>query len=231
MIETRLIASLRKDVAMQRLYKYTKPGWLFKYIENFPMLNIYFIRHCKTDYTPEGMLRDQKHLSQEGRQQAIELKKKLQESEIDFDAIYTSNMMRGMETVIPYALEENKKIISRRVLREMKIVGRLHDLYDKSKTNPKFKFPGWESLIEARDRYIHAIDRIIKKHSSGKVIVVTHWAIFREYLKYYFPNDPIEQLIISNPDVYRVQILDNKIISYDKVEELIPNNAVVRSHS
>lgn len=106
------------------------------------MLNIYFIRHCKTDYTPEGLIRDGKHLSQEGRQQAIELKKQLQKSEIDFDAIYTSNMMRSIETITPYALEEKRKIVTKRVLREIKIMGDLRELYRQSESNPKFKFPG-----------------------------------------------------------------------------------------
>jgi broad specificity phosphatase PhoE len=58
------------------------------------MLNIYFVRHCQTDYTQEGLLRDEKHLCQDGRQQAIELKKQLQKSKIHFDAIYTSDMVR-----------------------------------------------------------------------------------------------------------------------------------------
>ena len=87
------------------------------------MLNIYFIRHCKVDYTPEGMIRDQKHLSQEGRQQAIELKKQLQKSKIQFDAIHTSDMIRAIETITPYIIEEKKKIISKPEFQEINVNG------------------------------------------------------------------------------------------------------------
>ncbi|MEI6426463.1 MAG: histidine phosphatase family protein [Candidatus Absconditabacteria bacterium] len=90
------------------------------------MLNIYFIRHCQTDYTPEGLIRDEKHLCKDGRQQAIELKKQLQKSKIHFDALYTSDMVRGIETITPYALEEKIKIISKHTLQEINVNGTLH---------------------------------------------------------------------------------------------------------
>lgn len=202
------------------------------------MLNIYFIRHCKVDYTPEGLIRDQKHLSQEGRQQAIELKKNLQTSGLEFDAIYTSDMMRGIETVIPYALEENKKIISRAEFQEVNVNGILeigdnvlNTFLRESRVNTLFKHPSGETLINARKRYIRAIQKIIRKYPSGNILIVTHGLIFREFLKHYFPKDPIDQLVISNPDIYKVQIKNTKIISYNKVEELIPHNAIVRHHS
>jgi len=195
------------------------------------MLNIYFIRHCQTDYTPEGMIRDEKHLCQAGRQQAIELKKQLQKSKIQFDAIYTSDMVRWIETITPYVLDEHKKIISRHTLRELRINGELKVLFAESKKNPNFKFPDGESLQEGRSRYLKATQKIINKHSSGNIIIVTHGVIFREFLKHHFPNDPIDQLVISNPDVYKIQIKNNKVLSYDREESLVPENAVVRYHS
>jgi len=195
------------------------------------MLNIYFIRHCQTDYTPEGLLRDEKHLCQAGRQQAIELKKQLQKSKIHFDAIYTSDMVRGVETITPYVLDEHKKIISRQTLRELKIHWELKVLFEESKKNPHFKFPDGESLQQGRSRYLKATQKIIDKHSSGNIIIVTHGVVFREFLKHHFPADPIDQLVISNPDVYKVQIKNNKVISYDKEESLVPENAIVRHHS
>ena len=195
------------------------------------MLHIYFIRHCKTDYTPEGIIRDEKHLSQEGRQQAIELKKKFQESKLKFDAIYTSDMVRGIETITPYVLEENKKIISRHTLRELRINWELKVLFEESKKNPKFKFSDGESLQEGRSRYLKATKKIIDKHTSGNIVIVTHGVIFREFLKHYFPQDPIDQLVISNPDIYKINIKNNKIFSYNREESLVPQNAVVRYHS
>lgn|GEM_PF-6085838 len=60
---------------------------------------------------------------------------------------------------------------------------------------------------------------------------MTHGVVFREFLKHHFPADPIDQLVISNPDVYKVQIKNNKVISYDKEESLVPENAIVRHHS
>ena len=97
--------------------------------------------------------------------------------------------------------------------------------------NKNFKFPDGESLQQGRSRYLKATQKIIDKHPSGNIIIVTHGVIFREFLKYHFPKDPIDQLVISNPDVYKVQIKNNKVVSYDREETLVPDNAVVRSHS
>ena len=202
------------------------------------MLNIYFIRHCQTDYTPEGLIRDEKHLCKDGRQQAIELKKQLQKSKIHFDALYTSDMVRGIETITPYALEEKIKIISKHALQEINVNGTLHIGNDilknfiiESKGNNSFKNPGWETLVGARKRYFSIIEKIIKKHQSWSILIVTHWLIFREFLKHHFPADPIDQLVISNPDVYKVQVKNNKILSYDREKSLVPENAVTRAHS
>ena len=195
------------------------------------MLNIYFIRHCQTDYTPEGMIRDERHLCKDGRQQAIELKKQLQKSKIHFDALYTSDMVRGIETITPYALDEKIKIISKKALKELKTFGCIPTFFAESKNNKKFKFPNGETLIEWRKRYLSAIEKIIKKHPAWTILIVTHGLIFREFLKHHFPKDPIDQLIISNPDIYKIQIKNNKVISYDREEFLLPENAITRAHS
>ena len=195
------------------------------------MLNIYFIRHCQTDYTPEGLIRDEKHLYKDGRQQAIELKKQLQKSKIQFNAIYTSDMVRWIETITPYALDEKIKIISKDTLKELRILCDIPMFFEASKKNKKFKMPNGETLIWWRKRYFSAIEKLIKKHQSWNILIVTHGLIFREFLKHHFPKDPIDQLVISNPDVYKIQIKNNKVLSYDREESLVPENAVTRAHS
>ncbi|MEI6426693.1 MAG: histidine phosphatase family protein, partial [Candidatus Absconditabacteria bacterium] len=107
----------------------------------------------------------------------------------------------------------------------------LKKLVNECNGNQRFKNHRGETLVVARKRKFSLIEKNIKKHQSGNILIVTHGLIFREFLKHHFPKDPIDQLIISNPDVYKIQVRNNKVISYDREESLIPENAITRAHS
>lgn len=195
------------------------------------MLNIYFIRHCKVDYTPEGKLRDQKHLSQEGRQQAIELKKKLQASKIDFDAIYSSEYARTIETLTPYGMDTKKKIQIKKHLEEAHFNWSYSKRYEESIRDLNFKIDGGESPKEARQRYNKTVQKIVKKHPNGNIIIVTHWAIFKEFLRDNFPKKNFDKIRLSNPDIYKIEIEKWVIKKYKRMEKLLPDNAIIREWS
>ena len=131
-------------------------------------------------------------LTEQGYEQAKRTAEEL--SDVDFDAVYSSDLMRAYNTAAPHAALRNMEIIPDKNLREIyvgdwentsrdKIRELFGDMYDKGFVDSfgVFKFPGGESTQEAADRMYEEIELIAKKEQGKTVLLASHAAAIRAF--------------------------------------------------
>lgn len=176
-------------------------------------MKLLLIRHGLTDWVGKRLAGRTPgiHLNEVGRAQAEALAARL--AQLPLAAIYSSPQERALETAQPLSRLSGLAAQSQEGLAEVDCgdwVGRdLDDLRNDSlwpviRTHPSAaRFPGGESLREARDRTVAALDRIRDAHRDQLVAVFSHADPIRLAAAHYagLALDLFQRLVISPASV------------------------------
>jgi len=158
---------------------------------------IYIVRHGEVDWNKKKLVLGQvdKHLNAEGKKQAIILKCRFKN--IHFDAIYSSDLNRAIETAKIIAEGKGITIKTIKALREQSF-GRYEGWKKKDLLALFYKWKqmtneerhtytlskDMESNINVLDRFIYFLNKNVKLYKEKTILVVTHGALMR-YLSIY----------------------------------------------
>jgi broad specificity phosphatase PhoE len=142
------------------------------------------VRHAETDWLGErlaGRLPDV-HLNAKGRENAERLAVMLRP--LSIAAVYSSPLERAVETAEPTARAAGKSILRSDLLQEVdfgelagKAFSELREtsLWKQVHHSPaEVRYPGGESLVEAQERGVRAIEEIRAQYETGTVALFTH---------------------------------------------------------
>ncbi|WP_099158296.1 histidine phosphatase family protein [Virgibacillus ndiopensis] len=176
------------------------------------MKNIYVVRHCSA----EGQHRDSP-LTNEGIRQARLLSNFFTEQNVRFDKIVSSPYLRAIESIKPFAENNNLQIevnelLKERILSEEPIDDWI-EVLEQSFIDLDFTLPGGESANDAIKRVSNVLDDIFNNDSLTNVILVSHGNLIALLLKQYDDTFGFNKWKnLRNPDIYLVQIDNNEQI-------------------
>lgn len=155
-------------------------------------LELWLVRHGETTWNAEGRWQGQADapLSERGREQARQLAHRL--SGERFDAVYTSDLGRALETaeIVAAKLEGKPAVHPEPRLRETH-VGEFSGLTQvevkaRGLWRPTFdyhdRYPGGESRAELTERLGLALASLAAAHPGGRVLAVSHGGAIRAAL-------------------------------------------------
>jgi broad specificity phosphatase PhoE len=153
------------------------------------MINIYFIRHGKTDYSGNRLCGNLPgiHLNETGRNQAALVAAYFTRQSIN--AIYSSPMERAIETAQPTARQQSLPIEKVDFLREIDF----GDYQGKGKelqqdvlwkrflsTPAEIRFPNGETIAEAQKRVVEGLDQLcLDLAENAEILCTAHCEIIR----------------------------------------------------
>ena len=134
-------------------------------------------------------------LSEEGRER---LRQKRGVYGTDWDSFYTSGLIRTKET-LELLFGEQETVIEEPDLREMDFGAFEGKSYEMLRDNPAYQewisgdnerkiCPGGESGEQMRERVLLAVDRILQKDLSKRIVIVTHGGPIASILQQLFPE-------------------------------------------
>lgn len=185
-------------------------------------MKIFLIRHASVDYTND-MHRDKYvNLSQRGTLQAVEMAD-LWKQQVDY--IYSSNLPRAVQTVVPLSKKLDLSIIEDSALCELDYRGNAAFLHQKIMGDRDFKFKGGENITEANIRFDKAIKTIVGDYDACTIVISTHGTVLSEFLikQFGFPTDFFFKL--SYPDVYEIQYGDDRFSFVRRAVEFLPKTS------
>lgn len=131
-------------------------------------------------------------LSEKGYVQAEATAEALRFEKIDY--VYSSDLLRAMNTALPHAQMRGLEVIGSRELREVKIglwegrsVAEIIEEYgevferDWHRGFGTFAFPGGESTRHAGERFYAEVVRIAERHPGKTVLIAAHAAVIRAF--------------------------------------------------
>lgn len=147
---------------------------------------IHLIRHGETDWNLEQKYQGQQDipLNSTGIQQAQFVAEKLEGNQ--FSALYSSDLMRAIQTAQEISRKIDLPIVTQSALREInqgdwegKFIqdvlatqgAEVRAVYQNPYTARK---PGGESIAEVAERMYACLDKLAKKHDQEQIIVVSH---------------------------------------------------------
>lgn len=160
----------------------------------------------------------------------LQAKKTFEElKNIEFDAIYSSDLIRAMNTARPHALYRGMKIIPEPNFRELYFglwenasVEYLKDTYKEAFTIGwrqifgDFTPPEGESVVHMADRVCSGLLKIAKEHAGKQILVTSHAAAIRALWGKISGRTPAEWGVAfpfpSNASYSIVDIIDGEIL-------------------
>lgn len=168
-------------------------------------MELHLIRHGQTNWNEERRAQGQSDskLTKIGKEQAVALGKKIKQ--IKFDKIFCSSSLRTRQTaelVFPKTELEIEYLDSLREIFLGSWEGKLYK--DIEVENPEshnhfwkephlFKLTGAENFYQLQKRAIKAVDSIVEKFESKKVVIVSHGALIKALLCF-AERKPIKEL-------------------------------------
>ena len=158
---------------------------------------IYLVRHGETEWNADGIIQGHSDipLNKNGERQAEKLGKKL--NSIDFDAVFSSDLVRAKKTAEIVTSGKKINIITSIALRERDFgsyEGKHFSLLSKDETNElislydhkekKREELGVETDRSLEARFVPYIKKICHQNLDKKVLLVTHGGIMRWFLMY-----------------------------------------------
>lgn len=199
------------------------------------MTRLYLTRHGQTEWNIENRVQGSKDspLTQKGIEQALQLGKRLEHTNID--KVYSSSSKRALDTAKLITGDKNIPIIKVREITEMnlgiweglkfdEIEDMYSDQYNKFWNTPHLLkyFPG-ETFECFNERVVKAIDYIAKENDGKDILVVTHGIVLK-FIMAYFKNIPLKNVfdapIIQSTSLSVVEANNNvyEIIKYADIE-------------
>jgi phosphoserine phosphatase len=153
------------------------------------MTKIYLVRHGQTDWNKELVFRGRKDipLNELGNMEAQSIAHVLKKEKID--AIYASPLKRAIQTarqtsqILGIKIEPIAEFIDINYgkwegLTFSEVQNRYKEQYTLWEKSPeKVRFPGGETLEEARDRSFIAFNSIIKNNPNKSLLIISHRVI------------------------------------------------------
>lgn len=167
---------------------------------------IYIIRHCEA----EGQGPDAR-LTNNGKAQASRLSACLSGEKVD--RIVSSPFVRAVQTIEPFAAEQQLKIeidnrLRERVLSAVSMPDWLIKL-EATYQDLDLKYEGGESSSEAMQRVVETVNDLLTSGSQNSVIVA-HGGIISLLLYHYDKNLGFEAWRnLTNPDVYVLEVTEH----------------------
>lgn len=187
------------------------------------MPTLFIIRHGETAYIGkrlQGRLPGI-HLVERGGEQARQIAESLKN--LKFKAVYSSPLERAMETAQPLALQKQVKIVpwaglievdfgdwTGKSFRWLRAQPDWKILYE----DPKFQFPGGESLPAVRRRVAKAISEISSNHKKNDLIALfTHSDVVRFSVEHVLEMPPggFHRLAVGTASLTILKIADGKV--------------------
>lgn len=129
-------------------------------------------------------------LTEKGRAQAALTASAL--ADVSFDAIYSSDLCRAVETAAPNAAPRNMQVVPVKELRELyfgdwenasvaDLLERCPEMYKVAWRGNfgTFIAPNGESVVALADRAVSSLEKIAREHDDGCVLVASHAALIR----------------------------------------------------
>lgn len=175
------------------------------------MATVVLVRHGVTAATGSRLGgRTSAPLSDGGRGQARAVADRLARSGTTFADLYSSPVIRALETADPIAsrldleLEELPGVAEfdygEWTDRTLKQVRRTKAWRWVQRTPSRFTFPGGESFRSAQQRAVDAVESIVERHTDRQnVVVVSHADVIKALVAHYagVPLDLFQRLVIS----------------------------------
>lgn len=174
------------------------------------MKNVYLIRHCSANGQHEDS-----PLTSTGIRQAQLLKTFFTEKDIIADRIISSPYLRAIESIKPYAENNNLEInvddrLKERILSEYPVDDWM-EVLEQSFSDLNFCLPGGESGNDAIDRVKSVIDSICSDDTATNVILVSHGNLIALLLNQYDPDFGFDGWRnLRNPDIYLINMEDDR---------------------
>lgn len=179
---------------------------------------VLLIRHGLTEHTGKRLTgwTPGIHLSDKGRAQAAGLAERL--APISLAAVYSSPLERCMETAKPVAATRKLRVRASKGVGEVrygdwtgKPLAQLSrtKLWKTVQQNPaSARFPNGESLLEAQERAVEAIETIAIAHPKAVVAVFSHGDPIRLLLAHYsgIHTDLFQRLVVAPASVSAVVV-------------------------
>lgn len=183
------------------------------------MTRLHLVRHGQTDWNLEGRWQGQADvpLNDHGRQQAQQSAEKLRS--IPLAAIYTSDLIRAVDTARAITRVNPAPLVFEPRLREIhqgewqgllvdEIQARYADAYHRRRLDPlKMAAPGGETTQQVRQRAVAAVRDLAAKYPQGDVAVVSHGFTLAVLLTH-FNHIPFEKVWDQVPHNGEIIVLE-----------------------
>jgi len=183
---------------------------------------IYLVRHGETEWNKRGLLMGHKNspLTEKGKMQAMELGKKL--SDIPFDAVYSSDSERAIETTKIILDKQDHTIITTPHLRERNF-GRFEG---KTRAEMDAHTVAFEDL-EDSDKFVYKVYPDIESDDE----LIKRFFIFLEVLR---DTNHENVLVVCHGGVIKSILLHLKHLQYDDHKAYsihsVSNSSIVKLH-
>lgn len=165
---------------------------------------VFLVRHAHAVFNADEQGRP---LSEKGCADAHKVAAIINEYQVDH--IYTSPYKRAIQTVEGIALYQNKEIRIEEDFKERKLADKPVADFDgavrKVWENPQFNWKGGESNIEAQNRGVKAMRRLLKRHEGERIVIGLHGNIMVLIMQYFdekYGFDFWKKLAM--PDIYQL---------------------------
>ncbi|GCD11048.1 histidine phosphatase family protein [Clostridium tagluense] len=179
--------------------------------------NIYLVRHAMSSYTSDELNRP---LSEKGYRDAERIRSILLTENID--TVLSSPYKRAIQTVEGIAKQIGTEIILEDGFKERKIAEGLVENFEsditKLWTNFNYAFKGGESNLEAQNRGILSLNKVLNKHYGKNIVIGTHGNIMVLIMNFFdskYHYDFWKHL--SMPDIYKLSFDDNKLAEVKRI--------------
>ena len=194
--------------------------------KNDKVLKLYIVRHGETEWNVIKRFQGQLNtpLTEKGMEKLRETGKKLEN--VLFDEVYTSELGRTVASA-EIILNENRGYRNKKL--ELKKLAELNEVYfgvwqgltyeevflkyPEEANNYFYNVKNYkaenveaENLKDALERFLKGINKILNRHKSGNILVVTHGTVFEMFMNYVANNsifDIDERTLMGNGD-YKV---------------------------
>ena len=201
--------------------------------KNEETLKLYIVRHGETEWNVIKRFQGQLNtpLTEKGIKKLKETGKKLEN--VLFDEVYTSELGRTVASA-EIILNENRGYRNKK--RELKKLAELNEVYfgvwqGLTYEEVLLKYPEEgnnyfydvknykaenveaENLKDALERFLKGINKILNRHKSGNILVVTHGTVFEMFMNYVANNsifDIDERTLMGNGDYKIFSYKDGK---------------------
>jgi len=173
--------------------------------------NLILLRHGQTHWNVQKIWQgtSESELTQKGQEQALEAKKKLENTTLDF--VYVSPLIRTVQTMEIVLKDSSTKFKKVDGLKEIHLgiwEGQKHELikksYEEQSNNfwfqqDKFLIQDAETFLQLQERVVTVLDKIFEEHEGETVLVVSHCMSIKVALAHYSNITMCELNKIENP--------------------------------